>query len=78
MAAIMVWLLPEPNSPTMATVSPRRTLMSTPLTARTSPSMRGEADLEAADVEDDVVIVGVFGSHLNAPWDRGRRAGRRR
>src|ERR1700690_3439736 len=38
MAAIIAWLLPEPDSPTMATVSPGPTLRSIPRTACTSPS----------------------------------------
>src|SRR5262245_8464264 len=37
-AAIMVWLLPEPDSPTTATVSPALTCMLMPLTASTMPS----------------------------------------
>ena len=38
MADITVWLLPEPDSPTMATNSPGLTSMSMPFTASTSPS----------------------------------------
>src|SRR5690606_15181186 len=38
MMPIMVWLLPEPLSPTTASVSPGRTSRSMPLTAFTSPS----------------------------------------
>src|SRR5689334_807229 len=34
----MVWLLPEPDSPTIATVSPRAMVMLTPRTASTIPS----------------------------------------
>src|SRR5689334_1030774 len=37
MAAIRIWLLPEPDSPTMPKTSPRRTSKLTPSTARTQP-----------------------------------------
>ncbi len=40
MAAITAWLLPEPDSPTIATVSRGITSMSMPFTACTSPSAR--------------------------------------
>src|SRR6185369_11145139 len=36
-AAIRIWLLPEPDSPTMPSTSPRRTSKLTPSTARTQP-----------------------------------------
>lgn len=38
MMPIMVWLLPEPDSPTTASVSPCLTSISMPLTAFTVPS----------------------------------------
>src|SRR3989337_4594714 len=38
MVPIISWLLPEPDSPTMATVSPALTSRFTPLTASTMPS----------------------------------------
>src|SRR5215217_7112718 len=38
MMPIMVWLLPEPLSPTIASVSPDLTSRSMPLTASTAPS----------------------------------------
>ena len=38
MAAITIWLLPDPDSPTTATVSLASTWRSTPFTASTSPS----------------------------------------
>src|SRR5688572_8744365 len=38
MAPIISWLLPEPDSPTIATVSPAFTSRFTPLTASTMPS----------------------------------------
>src|SRR5215510_13773229 len=37
MAAIRIWLFPEPDSPTMPSTSPRRTSKLTPSTARTQP-----------------------------------------
>jgi hypothetical protein len=36
-AAIRIWLLPDPDSPTMPSTSPRRTSKLTPSTARTQP-----------------------------------------
>src|SRR3954453_21291809 len=38
MTACAVWLLPEPDSPTMATVSPGATSRPTPFTACSTPS----------------------------------------
>src|SRR5687768_10996442 len=37
MTAIRIWLLPEPDSPTIPSTSPRRTSKLTPSTARTQP-----------------------------------------
>ena len=39
----LVTVFPDPDSPTMATVSPEETLSDTPSTARTKPSSVGKA-----------------------------------
>ena len=65
---IMVWLLPEPDSPTIATVSPAATSRSMPFTAWSDAVAGAEADVEAADRRKRMAT-GQVGR------DRGRRSG---
>ncbi len=60
MIAIVVWLLPEPDSPTIATVSFGMTSRSIPLTASTMPSLVSNSTRQAADAEHRVRISAVL------------------
>ena len=52
--ARLVTLLPEPDSPTMPSVSPRRSVNERPETALTMPSCVGNSHREVADVEEQL------------------------
>ena len=54
MRAIIVWLLPEPDSPTIATVSPRADMRGRcPCTASTVAVERAKAHVQVADASSD-------------------------
>ena len=63
--------LPEPDSPTTPTASPRRTAKVRPADRADRPVRAGEGDLEVADVEDDVGGR-VRGRVRRSRWSRGR------
>ena len=48
---MLATLLPEPDSPTIPSVSPRSTSKETPSTALTTPSSVVEVDLQVLDLE---------------------------
>ena len=59
MIAIVVWLLPEPNSPTMATVSLAATSRSMPLTAATVPSLVSKSTRRSRTVRTGSGMLGL-------------------
>src|SRR5215510_2948719 len=89
-AAIRIWLLPDPDSPTMPSTSPRRTSKLTPSTARTQPcsslksTVRSRADrIGAAALRAGkstlVRIEGItqpVGNEVEAEQGRGQHAAR--
>ena len=48
---MLVTLLPQPDSPTIPSVSPGSTAKETPSTAWTTPVLGGEADPQVRDLE---------------------------
>ena len=73
MAAIIVWLLPEPDSPTIATVSPALDVEVDALHRLDGAVERAEADVAGRSIER----IG-RSAIVSGPSGRARRAGRRR
>src|SRR5262245_25150812 len=82
MAASRIWLLPDPDSPTMPKTSPRCTSKPTPSTARTQPVSSLNSMVRSRTASSGSALVGVegiaqaIGDEVEAEERRGQEGAR--